>query len=111
MAFSNAILLFGAAAVVIPLAIHLFHRKTYDEVDWAAMQFLDAGTESKRRRRLDNLILLLLRCGIIALLAFALAAPTVSQSTLPRIFADGPKAYKKNLPVTYQDIMTQLGIE
>ena len=91
MTFLNAMLLFGAAAVVIPLAIHFFHRRTYDEVDWAAMQFLDVGTESKRRRRLDNLILLLLRCGIIALLAFALAAPTVPQSTLPRIFADGPK--------------------
>lgn len=84
-------LLFGSAAVVIPLAIHFFHRKTYDEVDWAAMQFLDVGPESKRRRRLDNLVLLLLRCGIISLLAFALAAPTVSQTTLPRIFADGPK--------------------
>lgn len=91
MTFLNAMLLFGAAAVVIPLAIHFFHRKTYDEVDWAAMQFLVAGTQSKRRRQLDNLFLLLLRCGIIALLAFALAAPTVSQSTLPRIFADGPK--------------------
>jgi hypothetical protein len=91
MAFSNAILLFGAAAVVIPLAIHFFHRKTYDEVDWAAMQFLDVGKESKRLRRLDNLVLLLLRCGIIVLLAFALAAPTIPQSTLPRVFSDGPK--------------------
>jgi hypothetical protein len=91
MTFLNAMLLFGTAAVVIPIAIHFFHRKTYDEVDWAAMQFLERGMESKRRRQLDNLVLLLLRCGIIALFAFALAAPTVSQTSLPRIVADGPK--------------------
>ena len=53
----------GAAAILIPILIHLLNKRKFKIVDWAAMEFLlDAEKKNRRRVRLENLILLLLRC-------------------------------------------------
>lgn len=65
-----------AAAALIPLLIHFLSRRRYDEVPWAAMEFLLAAIRKNARRwRLEQLLLLLVRMSILVLLALALADP------------------------------------
>ncbi|HUR29016.1 MAG TPA: BatA domain-containing protein, partial [Planctomycetota bacterium] len=71
-------LLVGAALAAVPLLIHLLNRQRFKPLAWAAMRFVEAAYRKTRRRaRLENLLLLLLRMAAIALLAFALARPFV----------------------------------
>ncbi|MCI0684284.1 MAG: VWA domain-containing protein [Gemmataceae bacterium] len=65
----------GAGAVSVPIIIHLLNRRRYRIVTWAAMRFLLAAQKQNTRRlRLEQLILLLVRVGVIALVVFAMAA-------------------------------------
>lgn len=73
--FLNLAMLAGLAAVAIPILIHLLHRRRYQVVDWGAMQFLQLSETTRRRLLLEELLLLALRMGLIALLVLALAAP------------------------------------
>ena len=78
MSFLNPILLAGLAAVSIPVIIHLLNRRRVRKVVWAAMRFVQASIEKTRKRsRLEDRILLLLRCLLLALLALALARPAL----------------------------------
>jgi len=78
MTFLNQALLFGLIAVSIPIIIHLLNRRRFRRVPWAAMRFLKVSVEQNQRRmKLEDLILLLLRCALLALLAFAIARPVV----------------------------------
>jgi hypothetical protein len=77
--FLNAILLGGMAAVAIPIVIHLFHRSKFRIVRWGAMHLLESVLRKNTRRlRLEQLILLLVRCSIPVLLAVAMARPVVT---------------------------------
>src|SRR3954462_14426165 len=65
----------GAAAVSVPIIIHLLNRRRFKVVTWAAMRFLLAAQKQNTRRlRLEQLLLLLVRCGLVALLVFAMAS-------------------------------------
>jgi hypothetical protein len=75
MTFLNVALLLGLVAAVVPVLIHWFSRTRYDEVDWAAMQFLEPDPATTRRTRIDRWLLLACRTTAIGLLAVALAAP------------------------------------
>ncbi|MCC6231455.1 MAG: BatA domain-containing protein [Verrucomicrobiales bacterium] len=78
MSFLNPGLLALAAAVAIPVLIHLLNRRRFKRVTWAAMRFVRASVEKNRRRmELEDLLLLLLRCLIVALFAVALARPAL----------------------------------
>ena len=62
----------GLAAAAGPVVIHLFSRRRFRVVHWAAMDFLrEAMAHSRRMLRLRDALLLMLR--ILAILAFALA--------------------------------------
>jgi len=76
MTFLNLGALFGLAAVAIPIVIHLLNRFQVREVVWAAMRFLRESVEKNQRRLLlEDILLLLLRCLLVALLILALARP------------------------------------
>lgn len=76
MTFLNPALIFGAVAVLIPLVIHILNRSRFRTVDWGAMHLLESVLQVNHKRfRLDQLILLLVRCAIPVLLAFCLARP------------------------------------
>jgi Aerotolerance regulator N-terminal/von Willebrand factor type A domain len=65
----------GAAAVSLPIIIHLLNRRRYRIVTWAAMRFLLAAQkQNTRRMRLEQLILLILRTAIVLLLVLAMAS-------------------------------------
>ena len=66
----------GAAAIAVPIAIHLLTRMRRKQVPWAAMKFLmEAFRKQRRRLQLEQLLLLLIRCLILIVLGLALAGP------------------------------------
>lgn len=74
----------GILAVAIPIALHLFRRRTDRVVDFAAVQMLpDAPVERQQRRRLHDLLLLALRVAAIALLAVSFARPYFEGGQVP----------------------------
>ena len=77
------IMLWGAAAVSIPVALHFFYRARYKPLPWAPMRFLkEAIEQTSRRLKFQEWILLALRCLVILLLAIALARPGFTTATI-----------------------------
>lgn len=77
--FLNLIMLAGLVGVASPVLIHWLSRRPPRPVKWAAMRFLRSSVEKHQKRlRQEDLLLLLLRCLLIALLAIALARPVLS---------------------------------
>src|SRR4051812_3043991 len=77
----NAAMLAGLAGVAIPVIIHFLHRRHDPVLDWGAMQFLDLGRQARRRVRIEELLLMLARMALLALVAIALARPFLGPST------------------------------
>ena len=68
--------LVGAVAILVPLLIHLLFRRRRRPVKWAAMQFVIQAWAARRKRvRMEQWILLTLRCLIPLVLGLALAQP------------------------------------
>ena len=81
LSFLSPLFLAGMAAAAIPIAIHLFHRRTEPIIEFSAMRFLRrAPVEHSRRRRLREILLLALRVAALLLLAFAFARPYLTES-------------------------------
>src|SRR3954465_15536000 len=77
MSFLAPLMLFGAAAAAIPIAIHFFFRTRYRKVAWAAMDFLLQSIEQTSRRvKFQEYLLLLSRILVIVFFALALAQVT-----------------------------------
>ena len=76
MAFLNPLFLFGLLAAGIPLLIHLWNRRRVVTIDFSSLMFLTAAhRENARRFHLRQLLILLLRMAIVAIIALALARP------------------------------------
>ncbi|MDE0554730.1 MAG: BatA domain-containing protein [Candidatus Poribacteria bacterium] len=76
MAFLNPLFLFGLLAAGIPLLIHLWNRRRVVTIDFSSLMFLTAAhRENARRFQLRQLLILLLRMAIVAIIALALARP------------------------------------
>ena len=90
MSFLNPLLLFGIGAITVPILVHLIMRRQVKRVVWAAMRFLQASVQrNEKRMRIENLLLLLVRCLLVALLAFALARPAFHSLGLSRFSPSG----------------------
>ncbi|MAT73091.1 MAG: hypothetical protein CMJ58_26705 [Planctomycetaceae bacterium] len=77
MGFLTPALTLGALAVAVPIVLHLVMRQRPRELEFPALRFVQQRRDSNRRRmRLRHWLLLALRCGLIVLLALALARPT-----------------------------------
>ena len=71
----------GIGLVSIPIIIHLLNRRRFRRLEWAAMEFLlDALRRNRRRIRIEQWILLLLRIAAVFLIVTALARPHLSQN-------------------------------
>jgi hypothetical protein len=75
-------MLMGLVAVAIPPIIHLLNRRRYEVIDWGAMQFLQISEVTRRRLLIEELLLMLMRMGLIAVLVLALADPFSDNSIL-----------------------------
>ncbi len=83
MTFLNQALAFGAAALLIPLVIHILNRSRFRTVQWGAMHLLEAVINVNHKRfQLEQWILLIVRCAIPVLLALALARPVLTGSRM-----------------------------
>jgi hypothetical protein len=76
MSFLYPLFLAGVAAVVVPIVLHMIRRHTRDRVTFSSLMFLRTTMPRFRSRsRLEHIPLLILRCLIVCLLAFAFARP------------------------------------
>ena len=71
----NAAMLLGLLGAAVPVVIHLLNRRREPVIDWGAMQFLDLGRRARQKLRLTELLLMLARMALLALVALALARP------------------------------------
>src|SRR6266851_907867 len=85
MSFGLLSMLLGLGVVVIPPIIHLLNRRRYEVIDWGAMQFLQVSEVTRRRLLIEELLLMALRMGLLAVLVLALAAPSVESAGLARL--------------------------
>ena len=76
MNWINAGFLFGFLALAVPILIHLIHSRRYRPAPLGTLRFvLEALREQRRRRKLRDLLLLLARLCIVALLVFLFSRP------------------------------------
>ncbi len=87
----NVLMLAGLAGMAIPILIHLLNRRRYNVVDWGAMQFLQVSEATRRRIMVEELLLMLLRMGLIAILVLALASPWFDSPALARMAGGGDR--------------------
>ncbi len=80
-------MLFGLAALAIPVLVHLLSRRKQDLVDWGAMQFLEPSPKERRSLWIENFWLLMLRMGLLACLVFAVARPWFQSTWLAQFTA------------------------
>ncbi len=85
MGFLAPWFLAGAAAVALPIYLHLLRRRTTTPRPFSSLMFFEPRTQSSiRHRRLRYLALLSLRMLLLALLALAFANPFVRRP-VPRV--------------------------
>jgi hypothetical protein len=76
VSFTEWIFLLGGLAVVGPVIAHLLAKPRYRRLPFTMLRFLRMGqVESRSRRNLRDLLILLLRCTIIVLVAMLFARP------------------------------------
>src|ERR1700759_5641477 len=81
MGFVTPALLAGAALIALPIVLHLIMRRETQRIKFPALRFVQQRrNQNQHRLQLRHWLLLALRCAIIALLAFALARPTLRGS-------------------------------
>lgn len=83
--FLNNPLLWGLGLASIPLIIHLLFRRKFRRIEWAPMRYLKLTIQRNRRRiQIEQLLLLLLRTALIALLVCMVARPIVNAAGIGR---------------------------
>ncbi len=89
MPFLNPLFLLALAASAVPVALHLLNRRNPKQFQFSTLRFLQmAIAKTRKSRQITQLLVLLMRMAIIALLALAFAQPRLrSSSWLP----DGPR--------------------
>jgi uncharacterized membrane protein YfhO len=79
MTFLQSIFLYSIAAAFLPLLIHLFSRRNKNRIPFSSLYFLKILQSRKiRRLKLKQIILLIVRMLVVALLVFAFARPTLT---------------------------------
>jgi hypothetical protein len=74
--FGNALMLGWLGAASAPILIHLWNRRRFREVPWAAMEYLLAALrKNSRRMQLEQWLLLAIRTLIVVLVVLAMARP------------------------------------
>ncbi|MBK8269029.1 MAG: BatA domain-containing protein [Planctomycetes bacterium] len=88
----NPAMAVGAGAVASPILIHIFSKRRFRRIRWAAMEFLlDAQRRNRRRVRLEQLILLFLRCLAVFLIAMMIMRPFVRPGAFASILGAAPR--------------------
>ncbi len=79
MTFGALGFLFAAAAAAIPVVLHMINRQRAKDLPFSTLRFLRISVEkTRRRRRIQDLFLMLLRMAVLILIAVGLAKPTLT---------------------------------
>ncbi len=79
MTFAVPLFLLAALAAGIPVVLHLISRQRAKELPFSTLRFLRISVEkTRRRRRIHDLLLMLLRVAVLLLIALGLARPTIT---------------------------------
>lgn len=93
MSFLNPVILAGLAAVSLPIIIHLLNKLRVQRSKWAAMRFVQESMRKNRRRiQMEDLLLLIVRCLLVALLVLAFAQPVLKTRVAGGMAASGSVA-------------------
>jgi len=84
MNFLNPFFLIGAAVLAVPVLIHLVRRERSEIIPFSTLMFLlKIPKRMVRQQMLKNLLLMILRLALIALLVGVFARPYLMQSATP----------------------------
>ncbi len=79
MTFAAPLFLMAALAAAIPIVLHLVNRRTAKQLPFSTLRFLKISVEkTRRRKRIHDVLLMLLRAAVLLLIAAGLARPTVT---------------------------------
>lgn len=79
MTFLSFGFLFAALAAAIPIVLHMIHRQALKELPFPSLRFLKISEQkTRRKRRIQDILLMILRAAILVLIAFGLANPVIS---------------------------------
>src|SRR5205809_450861 len=80
MSFLAPLFLLGALAVALPVIFHLIRRTSREKTLFSSLMFLmPTPPRITRRSRLENIVLLILRCLVLCLLALGFARPFIQK--------------------------------
>ena len=92
MTFLSTGMLFGLGALLVPVLIHLWRQRRVVQVRFSTLRFLKvAAAKTSRSSRIENVLLLFLRCLLFALLVLAAARPVLSSGTARLLGGDVPR--------------------
>lgn len=91
MSFLNPLIAaVGLGCVTLPILIHILLRRRRKPIAFGAMRFLiEAYRQQRRRMRFEQLLLLALRCLLVALVAMALGKPIFDRAGA--LASNGPR--------------------
>src|SRR6267142_2990159 len=91
--FAHPSYLWGLFAVALPILVHLFNQRRPRPLAFGAIEFVLRSQRQKARRlRLRQILLLALRCLLIAAVALALARPSLKPRGVEAAQTSGPQA-------------------
>jgi len=83
--------LFAALAGAIPVVLHMINRQQAKNLPFSTLRFLRISAEkTRRRKRIHDLLLMLVRLAVLMLIAFGLAEPTMT--SLSEFWGSGTSA-------------------
>ncbi|NQT41388.1 MAG: BatA domain-containing protein [Planctomycetes bacterium] len=91
MIFGAVGFLFAALAAGIPVVLHMINRQKARDLPFSTLRFLRISVnKTRRRRRIQDALLMIVRMAVLMLIAFGLAQPTVT--SLRDLFGDARSA-------------------
>ncbi|MGC6486816.1 MAG: BatA domain-containing protein [Planctomycetota bacterium] len=83
LAFLNPLLLWALPLAAVPVIIHILNRRRFQKVPWAAMEFLlKAMKRNRKRLRMEQWLVLLLRVLAVLLLVSLVSRPQLGGGAL-----------------------------
>jgi len=93
LVFAHPAYLWGLLALSLPILVHLFNRRRPRPLAFGAIEFVLRSQQRRvRRLRLRQILLLALRCLLIAGVALALSRPSIEPRGAQASVARGPQA-------------------
>lgn len=79
MTVAAPLFLLATLAAVVPVILHLVNRQKAKELPFPTLRFLKISVQkTRRRRRIQDLLLMLLRAAVLVLIALGLARPALT---------------------------------